>query len=79
MVNVEELKAILRKKKIHFYSYWNRKKLIALANEHKLLPKKAKEKINDPKFDRLKTINHNPRKVSLEEVETGAIKTFPSI
>ena len=52
-----------------------------MANEHKLLSKKApkKEKSKDPKFDRLKTIKHNPRKVSLEDVETGEIKTFPSI
>ena len=54
---------------------------MALANEHGLLSKKAleKEKINDLKFDRLKTIKHNPRKVSLEDVETGETKTFLSI
>ena len=52
-----------------------------MANEHDLLPKKAleKEKSKDPKYDRLKTIMHNPRKVMLEDIETGEIKTFPSI
>ena len=80
-MNVEKLKAILKKNEIHFYSYWDKKKLIALANEKGLLPKKVpeKEKSKDPKFDRLKTTKNNPRKVSLEDIETGEIKTFPSI
>ena len=51
MVNVKELKAVLKKHKIHFYSYWDKKRLLDLANEIKLLPEKRK----DPKYDRLKT------------------------
>ena len=80
-MNIRELKTLLKENKIHFYSYWGKKRLIALANEHDLLPKKAleKEKSKDPKYDRLKTIKQNPRKVSLEDTETGEIKTFPSI
>ena len=52
-----------------------------MANKHELLAEKApkKEKSKDPKFDRLKTIKDNPKKVTLEDVETGEIKTFPSI
>ena len=46
-----------------------------MANEHDLLLKKSK----DPKYDRLKTIKNNPRKVSLEDIEMGEIKTLPSI
>ena len=75
MVNVKELKAVLKKHEIHFYSYLDKKRLLDLANENKLLPEKRK----DPKYDRLKTIKNNPRKVSLEDIETGEIKTFPSI
>ena len=75
MVNVKELKAILKENKIHFYTYWNKKRLIALANEHNLLPEKSK----DSKYDRIRTIKQNPRKVSLKDVETGEVKTFPSI
>ena len=75
MVNIRELKTILKENKIHFCSYWDKKRLIALANEHDLLPEKSK----DPKYDRLKTVKQNPRKVSLENIETGEIKTFPSI
>ena len=77
-MNVKELKTLLKENKIHFYTYWDKNKLKALANEHNLLPKKEpkKEKSN---YDRLKTIRKNPKKVILEIIETGEIKTFPSI
>ena len=80
-MNIRELKTILKENKIHFYTYWDKKKLIALANEHDLLPKTEleKEKSKDVKYDRLKTIKQNPRKVMLEVIEKGEIKTFPSI
>ena len=49
-----------------------------MANEHNVLPKTEleKEKSKDVK---LKTIKQNPRKIMLEDVEMGEIKTFPSI
>ena len=52
-----------------------------MANEHNLLPKTEpeKEKSKDAKYDRLKTIKQNKRKVILKDTETGEIKTFPSI
>ena len=75
MVNVKELNAVLKKHKIHFYSYWCKKRVLDLANENKLLPEKRK----DPMYDRLKTIKNNPRRVSLEDIEKGEIKAFPSI
>ena len=80
-MNIRELKTILKENKIHFYTYWDKKRLIALANEHYLLPKTAleKEKSKDVKYDRLKTIKQNPRKVMLEGIETDEIKTFQSI
>ena len=81
MIKIEELKTLLKENKIHFYTYWNKKRLIALANALDLLPKMEveKEKSKDAKYDRLKTIRHNPRKVALEDVETGEIKIFPSV
>ena len=80
-MNIKELKTLLKDNKIHFYSYWDKKKLIALANEHNLLPKTEleKEKSKDVKYDRLKTIKQNPRKVMPEDAETSEIKIFPSI
>ena len=74
-MNVKELKTLLKENKIHFYTYWDKKKLTALANEHE--PEKKKSK--DVNYDRLKTIKQNPKKVMLEDIETGEIKTFPSI
>ena len=80
-MNIKELKTLLKENKIHFYTYWDKKKLTALANEHDLLPKPEleKEKSKDVNYDRLKTIKQNPKKVMLEDIETGEIKTFPSI
>ena len=71
-MNIKELKTILKENKIYFYTYWDKKKLVALANEHNLLPKTEleKEKSKDVKYDRLKTIKKNPKKVMLEDIET---------
>ena len=80
-MNVKELKTLLKDNNIPFYKYWDKKRLTTLANEHNLLPEPEpeKEKIKDVKYDRLKTIRHNPIKVVLEDIETGEIKRFPSI
>ena len=80
-MNIRELKTLLKENKIHFYTYWDKKMLTALANEHDLLPKPEleKEKSKDVKYDRLKTIKQNPKKVMLEDNETGEIKNFTSI
>ena len=80
-MNIKELKLILKENNIKFYTYWDKKRLISLANEHNLLPKKeiSNEKSEDVNYDRLKTIKRNPRKVILENIETGEIINFPSI
>ena len=80
-MKIKELKTLLKENKINFYTYWDKKKLVSLANEYNLLPKAEieKEKSKDVKYDRLKTIKQNKRKVMLKDVETGEIKTFPSI
>ena len=80
-MNIKELKTLLKENKINFYTYWDNKRLVALANENNLLPKTEleKEKSQDVKYDRLKTIKKNPREVIVVDIETGEIKTFPSI
>ena len=80
-MNIRESKTLLKENKINFYTFWGKKRLIALAKEHYLLPKTEleKEKRKDVKYDRLKTIKQNPRKVKLKDIKTGEIKTFPSI
>ena len=52
-----------------------------MPNEYNLLPKTEpeKEKSKDAKYDRLKTIKQNRRKVILTDIGTDEIKTFPSI
>ena len=80
-MNIKELKTLLKENKIHFYSYWDKKRLMNLANENDLLPEIELEKENskDVNYNILKTIKRNPRTVMLEDIETGEIKTFPSI
>ena len=80
-MNIKELKSILKENNIKFYTYWDKKRLVSLANEHNLLPKIEidKEKSEDVNYDRLKTFKKNPKKVILENIETGEIINFPSI
>ena len=79
-MNIKELKSILKENNINFYTYWDKKRLVSLANEYNLLPKIEidKKKSEDVNYDRLKTIKKNPRKVMLD-IETGEIINFPSI
>ena len=80
-MNIKELKSILKENNIKFYTYWDKKRLVFLANEHNLLPKIEidKEKSEDVNYNILKTIKKNPKKVILENIETGEIINFPSI
>ena len=80
-MNIKELKSILKENNINFYTYWDKKRLVSLANGHNLLPKIEinKEKSEDVNYDRLKTIKKNPRKVMLVDIETDEIINFPSI
>ena len=80
-MNIKELKSILKENNINFYTYWDKKRLVSLANEHNLLPKIEinNEKRKDVNYNRLKTIMKNPKKVKLVDIETGEIINFPSI
>ena len=46
-MNIKELKSTLKENNINFYTYWDKKRLVSLANEHNLLPKTEidKEKV----------------------------------
>ena len=69
MISIEELKTLLKENKINFYTYWNKKRSIALANEHNLLPKMEveKEKSKDAKYDRLKNNQAEPEESYVRE------------
>ena len=43
-MHIRELKTLPEENKIHFRSYWDKKKLTALANEQDLLPQIELEK-----------------------------------
>ena len=53
-MNIKELKTLFKENNIHFYTYWDKKKLINLANENNLLPKieLEKEKSKDVNYNR---------------------------
>ena len=38
-----------------------------------------RKKSKDVNYDRLRTIRKNPKEVIIEDIETGEMKTFPSI
>ena len=44
-MNIRELKTILKENKINFYTYWGKKRLVALANEHNLLQSLRRKKV----------------------------------
>ena len=80
-MKTKELKTLLKENNIPFFAYWDKKRLTAVANEHHLLPRvepKDKRSKSD-NYDRLKTIRNNPKTVTVKDVETDEIKTFPSI
>ena len=80
-MNIKELKTLRKENNIPFFAYWDKKRLTAVANEDNLLPQieLEKERSKNVKYDRLKTIRNNPRQVTVEDIETDEIKTFPSI
>ena len=77
----KELKTLLKENNIHFYSYWDKKRLTDVANEHNLLPQIELEKeiSKNVKYDKLKTSRNNPKTVMVKNIETSEIKTFSSI
>ena len=80
-MNIEELIKLLKKNRIHFYTYWSKQKLIELAKINDLLPKEElkEEKPKYVNYERLKNIRYTPTKVILKDVETEEEHTFPSI
>ena len=82
-MNIDDLRKLLKENGIHFFSYWNKQKLIELVKINDLLPKEEEgpeeEKQKYTNYERLKNIRHTPTKVILKDVETEEEHTFPSI
>ena len=83
-MNIDDLRKLLKENGIHFFSYWNKQRLIGLAKINDLLPKEEEEEPEEEKqkyanYERLKNIRHTPTKVILKDIETEEEHTFPSI
>jgi len=83
-MKLPDLKEILRQNKMKGYSHYNKPQLIELLRGIGLLPneppkpEKPKKEI-DPRFERLRTIRTNPKRVTLKNITTGEEIMFPSI
>ena len=79
-MNIEELRKLLKKNGVTFYTYWSKQKLIELAKINNLLPKEEpKEEKTEMRYcEHLKNIRHTPTKVILTDVETEEEHTFSS-
>lgn len=81
--NLPELKQIMKENGIKGRSMMLKREIIDLLSEKQLLPEAAmepiQEKVIEPKYQYLKHIRNNPRKVIIENTETGDIMTYPSL
>ena len=81
-----ELKEILKENTIKEYSHYTKSKLIDLLVKRGLIPEqyetnkqvKAKKDI-DPKYNFLRQIHINPKKVEIHHQKTDKVVLYPSI
>ena len=81
-----DLKKILKQNQIRGYSHYTKSKLIDLLVKKGLIPEKydtnkqvkAKKDI-DHKYNFLRQICSNPRKVEIHDLETDKVVLYPSI
>jgi len=88
-MSLADIKNLVKESKIRGVSHLNKKELIAKLDEKGIAipekkPRQKKElvtevKVVDPKFDRLKTIRTNPRKVSIRNIENDETVEYKSM
>ena len=89
-MNTKELRKLLKDNGVCAYTYWGKDKLTDLAKINRLLPKpkepepepEPEETAEEPKkisWQKLKQIRNKPVSVKLVDMETGEVKTYPSI
>ena len=92
MISLTELRAMLKKNKIRGYLHYNKSELIDVLIKRGLLPEtikittitslsereNTKKKIN-PKYKFLKHIRNSPKKVEIQDMETGEIIIYSSM
>ena len=81
-----ELKALMKQHKIKGRSHMNKPAIISVLVEKGIIvdvpcEKKTscEKKEVDPRYAYLKTIRNNPKEVEITDLESGEVKTYPSI
>ena len=92
MISLTELRAMLKENKIRGYLHYNQSELVDVLVKRGLLPdtmkiitifslperKNTKKEIN-PKYNILKHIRISPKKVEIQDIETGEIIIYSSM
>ena len=92
MISLTELKAMLKENKIRGYLHYNKSELVDVLVKRGLLPdttnittmtslpqrENTKKEIN-PKYNFLKHIRNCPKKVEIQDIETGEIIIYSSM
>ena len=92
MISLTELRAMLKENKIRGYLHYNKSELVDVLVKRRLLPdttnittitslperENTKKEIN-PKYSFLKHIRNSPKKVEIQDLETGEIVIYSSM
>ena len=92
MISLTELRAMLKENKIRWYHHYNKSELVDVLVKLGLLPEtmkittitllsereNTKKEIN-PKYKFLKHIRNSPKKVEIQDMETGEIIVYSSM
>ena len=85
-MKLSELKAIAKQNKIVGRSIMNKPEYIATLGKKGLLLEgnthqttKSHPAVNHTRYDYLKLIRHNPKRVILEDLSTGKVDEYPSL
>ena len=86
MSTYAELMEILKDNQIRGYSHQTKSKLIDLLVKRGLIPEqcgtnKHVEEMNDidPKYNFLRQIRSNPKKIEIHDLETDKVDLYPSV
>jgi len=85
MLALPQLKALAKQNKIH-YTCKNKNEIAKLLIDNNIItlsditkPKPVKRDVDPNKYEHLKGIRNNPKKVEIFDKETGETTTFPSM
>ena len=91
MISLTELRAMLKENKIGGYLHYNKSELVDVLVKRGLLPdtmnittitslpERENTKKDNPKYNFLKHIRNSPKKVEIQDMETGDIIIYSSM